>query len=322
MTTQPTVTILVPMRNEEAFIAACLASLRAQDYPADLLDILVLDGDSTDRSCEIVAAVAADDPRVRLLPNPRRTQAAAMNLGVEAATGEIIVRADAHATYGPSYVPTIIEHLVSGRAENVGGLQRGTGTTLFSRAVAAALNTPLGAGGAAYRLATEPQYTDTVWLGAWYRKTLLELDGFDETLPANEDYEHSLRLRKAGGRVLLDPTLPSTYHPRTSPARLWRQYFRYGIGKARVLRLHPESLILRQIIPPAFTLALLVSLGLLPLSPWPLAVVGGGYLLAVVLASLHAARHAGWPLVPCFLLIYPTIHLAWGFGLLWGLLSR
>lgn len=314
---QPTVSILIPMRNEEDFIEACLDSLRAQDYPADRVEILVLDGESTDRSAEVVTRVSAQDPRVHLLTNPGRCQASAMNLGITKATGEIIVRADAHAEYGPTYVSICVAHLVAGRADNVGGLQRGTGTTPFGRAVAAALNTPLGAGNAPYRLATTVRYADTVWLGAWYRKTLQELGGFDVSMVPNEDYELNCRLRESGGRILLDPTLPSRYFARPTPTRLWRQYFRYGRAKVRTLRAHPQTLVLRQLIPPVFVAVLALSVALIPLSPLPVAILGGFYLLIILLGSLKGAHDTGWGSLLFLPFIYLTIHLAWGVGFIW-----
>ncbi|HEY3416391.1 MAG TPA: glycosyltransferase family 2 protein [Armatimonadota bacterium] len=317
---QPLVSILVPMRNEEDFIESCLASLRAQDYPADRLEILVLDGASTDRSGEIVTAIAREDPRVRLLPNPKRLQAAAMNLGTQHAAGEIIVRADAHAVYGPSYVSTCVGHLLAGRAENVGGLQRAEGTTYFGRALAAALNSRFGSGNAAYRVATEERYVDTVWLGAWKRQTLLDLGGFDESMAANEDYELNCRLRKQGGRILLDPSLPSRYFPRATLGRLWRQYFRYGQAKVRTLQLHPGSLVLRQLIPPLFVALVIMSLIALPWTYLPLLAITALYALALIAGSVAAIAKAGGSLFPLLPPIYATIHFAWGLGFWWGML--
>ncbi len=317
---QPFTTILVPMRNEEAFIEACLASLCAQDYPADNLEILVLDGASTDRSPEIVQMLAERDRRIRLIDNPHRLQAAGLNLGIRAARGEIIVRADAHAVYGPTYVATCVGHLLSGRADNVGGLQRAVGVTPFAAAVAVAFMTPLGAGNAPYRLSTEQRYADTVWLGAWRRQTLLELDGFRPDMAANEDYELNCRLRERGGRILLDPTLPSTYYTRTTPSHLWRQYMRYGFGKIQCLRAHPDSLALRQLLVPLTMLILLLAAALLPWTWIPLLLVGGGYLTGVLLGSIHAAQAHGWRHFPLLPLIYITLHFAWGLGFLWGLL--
>jgi len=318
--TQPFVTILVPMRNEEDFIAACLESLRRQCYPADRLEILVLDGESTDRSVEIVKTISADDPRVRLLPNPQRLQAAGMNLGIREARGEYILRADAHAEYGPEYVAKCVMRLAAGKAENVGGPQRPVGAGNFGRAVAAALRTPLGVGNAPYRLAREARYVDTVWLGAWRADTLRELGGFREDMAANEDYELNCRLRERGGRILFDPSLPSTYYPRASPRRLWRQYFNYGQGKIQCLRAHPDSLVLRQLVVPLAITVLLISLLLLPLTPFPAIGAGGLYLLLIMLGSLAAAMKLGWRRLPLLPLVYPIIHFAWGLGFWWGMI--
>lgn len=318
--TQPLVTILVPMRNEEDFIAGCLASLREQDYPAACLEILVLDGASTDRSTEIVQAITAEDPRVRLLPNPDRLQAAGMNLGIREAKGDIIVRADAHAVYGPEYVSICVGHLVAGRAENVGGVQHPEGKTPFAAAVAAALQTPLGAGNAPYRLAKELRYADTVWLGAWRTEPLRELGGFRADMAANEDYELNCRLREKGGRILLDPSLPSTYYPRTSPRRLWRQYWQYALGKIQCLRAHPDSLVLRQLLVPLAIAGIIVSAVLTPFSVIPFTVVGGCYLLMLLLGSLLAAKRFGWRHLLFLPFIYLIIHMAWGLGFWWGLL--
>lgn len=316
--THPVVTIIVPMRNEEAFIAQCLASLQAQEYPAAALEFLVVDGESTDRSREIVEAIRRVDPRVRLLENPRRHQGAGLNIGLNEARGDIIVRADAHAVYGPAYVPIIVAHLVAGRAENVGGAQRAEGTTLFGKAVAAALGTRLGAGNAPYRLASETRYVDTVWLGAWHARTLRGIGGFDERMINNQDYECNCRLRKAGGRILFDPSLPSTYYTRSSPQRLWKQFFRYGLYKVLTLKLHPDSLVLRQLAPPVAIGVLLASIALLPFFPWPFIVVWGSYLAVVILVSVGVAARKGFALLLPLLLVFPSMHFAWALGFYWG----
>lgn len=316
----PRVSVLVPMRNEEGFIETCLASICAQDYPEELLEIVVLDGESTDGSCALVLAMSEHDPRIRLLNNPGRLQARAMNIGIEAATGEIIVRADAHALYGTNYVSICVGHLVAGAADNVGGKQVGVGDSAFSRAVAAALNSSLGAGNADYRVATEPCYTDTVWLGSWYKKKLQELGGFNEAMPPNEDYELNCRLRASGGRILLDPSLPSTYFPRSSPFLLWRQYWRYGVGKVRMLQLHPETLIRRQIIPPVFVLGLLCVTLAIPLNHWPFFGYLGVYIAALIVGALQDARKTKTRYQLLLPVVYAIMHIAWGLGFLWEFL--
>ena len=318
--TDPFVTILVPIRNEEGCIIPCLASLCDQDYPADRMEILVLDGESTDHSAQLVYHLMQEDDRIFLLHNRKRTQAAGLNAGIRHARGEIVIRADAHALYGATYVSRCVEHLCAERADNVGGLQRGMGTAPFSAALAMAMSSTLGAGNASYRMATEERYVDTVWLGAWQRKTLLELGGFNEELVANEDYELNWRLRKAQGRVLLDPELPGCYFPRNSYLTLCRQYFRYGIGKVQMLCMHPESLLPRQLAAPLLVGGLGIAAGLAHFTRWPLLFLLALYLMVLLLGSLQVGMKHGWRHIAYLPGIYLAMHLAWGCGFYWGLL--
>jgi len=318
--TEPFVTILVPIRNEENWITPCLASLCDQDYPAERMEILVLDGESTDHSAQLVYRLMQEDCRIFLLTNRKRAQAAGLNKGIRQARGEIIIRADAHAIYGNSYVSRCVEHLCAERAENVGGLQRGMGTSPFSSALSVAMQSTLGAGNASYRVATEQCYVDTVWLGAWQRKTLLELGGFNEDLTANEDYELNWRLRKAQGRVLLDPELPGCYFPRNSYLTLCRQYFRYGIGKVQMLCMHPESLLPRQLAAPLLVGGLGMMAALAHFTRLPLLVLLALYLAVLLLGSVQAGRKQGWRHIAYLPGIFLAMHLAWGLGFYWGLL--
>src|SRR3954453_1682478 len=160
----PTVTIAMPAYNEQHYIEACIASVQAQDYPADLIEILVADGRSTDRTREILARLAAADPRIQMIDNPAKLQAAGLGLLVRAATGEVIVRMDVHCEYAPDYVRACVETLEKTGADNVGGAQRAKARSPFQAAVCAALNSPLGVGGAKYRSAESEGFVDTVFL--------------------------------------------------------------------------------------------------------------------------------------------------------------
>src|SRR5687767_10577494 len=159
------VTIAMPSFNEEHYIEACIASVQAQDYPAELIEILVADGRSTDKTREILDRLSAADPRVRMIDNPARLQAAGLGLLVKEATGDIIVRMDVHAEYAPDYVRRCVETLERTGADNVGGAQRAKARTPFQRALCAALASPLGVGGAKYRSSSAEGFVDTVFLG-------------------------------------------------------------------------------------------------------------------------------------------------------------
>ena len=233
---QPPVSIVLPTLNERAYIRDCLDSLTEQDYPA-IAEILVVDGGSTDGTRELVERY---DGRVRLVDNPRVTAAAAMNVGLAAARCDLVVRADAHTLYEPDYVRRSVDALAASSADWVGGAMRPVGTTVFGRAVAAVTSSPFGVGPGRFHYATEAQDVDTVYLGTFDRRIVVEVGGYDETELqwAAEDQELNFRLRGAGRRIRLDPGIRSWYFPRQTPRALWRQYFNYGLCKASTLRKH------------------------------------------------------------------------------------
>ena len=272
---RPTVSILLPTLNERAYIRDCLDSLVAQDYSA-VHEILVIDGGSSDGT-RAVAACAG--PLVRLVENVRVTAAAAMNIGIAEAKGEVIVRADAHTLYAPDYVRRCVEVLVETGAQNVGGLMRPEGATRFGRAVAAATSSPVGVGPGRFHYGDRREEVDTVYLGCWYRSTLEEIGGYDESRLqwAAEDQELNFRLRKAGGVVVLDPSIRSTYFVRDTPRALWRQYFNYGVCKASTLVKHRALPTPRPLAPAALTAGA------------ALAAVGGRRLGRLAVPVLHAA---------------------------------
>ncbi|HEY5938435.1 MAG TPA: glycosyltransferase family 2 protein, partial [Kofleriaceae bacterium] len=232
---QPRVTIAMPSFNEEGYIAACIASVQAQDYPPDLIEILVADGRSTDRTREILAELSTVDPRIRMIDNPARLQAAGLGLLVKAATGDIIVRMDVHAEYAPDYVRTCVETLERTGADNVGGAQRAKAKTFFQRALCAALESPLGVGGARYRSSEAEGFVDTVFLGAFRRRVFETIGLWDPGAITNEDAELNQRILDAGGQIYLSRDIVVHYFPRDSFKSLATQYYRYGRGRARTL---------------------------------------------------------------------------------------
>ncbi len=316
----PTITVVIPMRNESAHIEACLATVRASRLPdGESLEILVLDGESTDDSAARVQAIAAADSRVRLLPNPQLVQAAAFNRGLAAARGRYVVRLDAHSLYADDYLSESIRLLESTGAENVGGVQRSTGKNLVGQAIAAAVSSRFAAGDARYRHATEPGFTDTVYLGAWRTETLRKLGGMRTDWAVNEDYEMNVRLRAAGGEVYLSPTIRSTYFVRGSLWKLARQYTRYGFWKVRTLLEHPGSVRWRQLVPPAFVLSILATPILVAHFGWIGAIHLGLYLAASLVTSAMLAAEHGVSLFPLLPIVFAIIHCAWGCGFLAGL---
>ena len=254
---RPSVTVILPTLDEQGFLRDCLDSLSAQDYPA-IEEILVVDGGSGDATREIASAVGAP---VRVLDNPRTSAAAAMNVGLAAAAGEVVVRADAHSLYAPDYVRACVDVLVETGADNVGGRMQPVGTTSFGRAVAAVTSSPFGVGPGRFHYSGRRDEVDTVYLGCWRRETLERLGGYDESRLqwAAEDQELNFRLREKGGRVLLDPSIRSVYFPRATPRALYRQYFNYGVAKASTLAKHGTLPTWRPLAPAAFVVASAVA---------------------------------------------------------------
>jgi len=315
----PTVTVVIPVRNEANFIRACLDSVVANDYPRDRLEVLVVDGASSDGTRSIVEEYARRYPFIRLLDNPRRIPAAALNVGLEHARGDVIVRMDAHTVYAPDYIRKCVELLQTTEAANVGGVQRAVGQGYVAEAIAVALTSPFGVGDARFRYTDRPTWADTVYLGAWRRTTLEALRGFDEAWAVNEDYELNYRLRRAGGRILVSPDIRCWYHVRPSLGALARQFFRYGFWRARTAVVHPGSLRWRHLIPPLLVLGLVGSAGLGAAgSRWGL-VVPVLYAVADVGASLGTALRRGLRYLPVLPVVYGILHLSWGSGFLAGL---
>jgi glycosyltransferase involved in cell wall biosynthesis len=317
------VTVIVPVLNEMRYLPSCLDGLLAGDFPADQMEVLVVDGGSTDGTREYVGRRSATDERLRLLDNPARTAPAALNIGIRAARGGIVVRMDGHAIPAADYVSSCVAALERTGADMVGGMMVGQGETPLGEAVALATSTPLGAGDAGYRLGGEGP-TDTVYLGAWWTSVLDRLGGFDEDLARNQDYELCVRIREAGGTVWLDPSIRSVTLVRPTLVALARQYFGYGRGRAATFRKHPRSLRLRQVLPAAFSavafLGLPIAITVRPLRR-AVAVAVGLYAGAVAVASVVLARRHGDRHLRRLPLAFATMHLAWGLGFWRGLIG-
>ncbi len=320
----PFVSVILPVRNEDRHIQSTLAALLAGDYPPDRLEVLVIDGASTDATRALAQAVAARDSRVRVLDNPAGRTPVGLNLGLAAARGAVIVRMDGHTLPAADYVRACVQALDRSGAWAVGGRMVGRGETSFGRAVAAATASRFGAGDARYRIGGRGP-VDTVYLGAWRREVFRRVGGFDPALARNQDYELCLRIRAAGGTVWLDPAIRSTTRVRGAPGALARQYFGYGMGRAATWRRHPRSLRWRQALPALFALAL--ALGLAG-APWSrtarrfVALAGGSYALANLIASASVGRRLAGRDALWLPLVYGIVHGAWGVGFWVGFTQR
>ncbi|HEY2798086.1 MAG TPA: glycosyltransferase family 2 protein [Thermoanaerobaculia bacterium] len=316
----PFVSVVMPVRNEAAYIERALAAVFAQDYPQDRLEVLVADGLSTDGTRELIAAAAKARPGLRLLDSPGRTAPCGLNVGVRAARGEIVVRVDGHCEIERDYVSRCVAHLEAGDGDAVGGSVETIGEDKLADTIAAAMSSPFGVGGSAFRTVRgRTLLVDTVPFPAYTRAILERVGPFDEELVRNQDDEYNARLRKLGGRVLLAADVRSRYYSRGSWRGLWRQYFQYGYWKVRVLQKHPRQMKLRHFVPAAFV-GTLVAAGALAFFWRPAALAGlgllGAYAVAVLAASARAASSsgrgarvfAGLPLA------FAILHVAYGAG--------
>lgn len=312
--------MVVALYDEARSIGACLESLARQDYPPDSLEVLVFDGGSTDGSRAIAEAYVAERPGWSVHDNPRRIQAAAWNSGIRAASGEIVGIVSGHAQLGPSYVRHVVRALEETGADMVGGPVRATGDGPIGEAAAIAMSTPFGVGGARHHYLTEPGEVDTVFMGACRRETYLRFP-FDERMVRNQDDELSYRLLDAGGRIVCDPAIESTYLNRSSIPALWRQFHDYGLWKVPVLFRHPRRARLRHLAPAGLvaTAGLGLVLGTVSASARAATtVVLGAYLLATVGASARYRDRARPASVLALCCVYPTIHAAYGVGMIQG----
>lgn len=309
----PDVSIIIPTLDEEAHVEATIERALAQRF-AGSLEVLVVDGGSRDRTVALVQEAAERDPRMRLLHNPHRLIPHALNIGLRAARGEVIVRMDAHTVYPPEYVSVGLARLRRGDVAWVAGPQLAEGVDPGSRRVALALGTRLGMGGAEFRRASREIETDAGFTGMLLRQTLLDLGGWDERWPINEDGELAARVRAEGGRIVCVPEMAARYLPRSTLGGLARQYLRYGQYRARTSLRHPASMRRSHLLPPAVACAVVLA----PRGPLarPARTALSAWAVALVGTSAHAARTprdlVGLPAV------LATMHLAWGTGFLVG----
>ena len=325
----PSVSIIVPCYNEQATIRLLLDAILAQNYLHSRMDVVIADGLSQDNTLAEIAKFRKEHPSlpVIVVNNYRRTIPSSLNLAINSAKGEIIVRLDAHSIPIPEYVGRCVQTLEEGKGSCVGGVWkiRPGGEGWIARSIAAAAAHPLGVGDAMYRLTAKSGAVDTVPFGAFRRNLIEKIGGFDETLLTNEDYEFNARVRRNGGVIWLNPLIRSTYIARSSYSELAKQYWRYGYWKFRMLSRYPKTIRWRQALPPLFVLSLLcLSLFSIFVPEIKFLVFFEVilYLLVLAIAGIaFAIQQRTLLMAPGLVFAILTMHFTWGSGFLWSLVS-
>jgi len=320
MAAEHTVSLIVPCRDEAAFIDAFCADALRQALPAPWrLELIIADGGSGDGTRARLQQLAAADARLRVVDNPARFVAAGLNRALAAAQGSVVVRMDVHTRYAADYVAQCLAALQRSGADNVGGPWRAEGQGAWGRAIAAAFQSRWVAGGARSRDLAYEGEVDTVYLGCWPRASFERFGPFDETLVRNQDDEHNLRIVRGGGRVWQSAAIRSVYRPRESLAALWRQWLQYGYWKPFVAKKHGQAAALRHRVPGLFVAAL-AGAALLALAGWPLPLLllAAAYAGLVLALSVAVAAGSSWALLWRLPWVVAAQQLGYGIGSLAG----
>lgn len=322
----PFVSVIMPIRNEASFIQRSLGSVLAQDYPPNHFEVIIVDGMSDDDTRPLIQGLSANTPEVaiQLIDNPQRKKPYALNLGIQQSQGEIVTIVDGHCEIETDYLSQCVKHLQAYDAAVVGGPIMTIGRGYIGEAIALGMSSSFGVGGAAFRTAQDKIiFTDTVAFGAYRREVLNNVGKFSEEFLINEDDEYNYRLRAMGYKILLTPHIRSRYYSRNSLYKLWQQYFKYGLYKVLVFKVHPRQMRLRQFIPFIFVLALIAGGILSVFSIWILRLwllVIGSYVIVNLAASIERARKVGWKYLFILPLVYAILHLSYGLGFFVGLI--
>jgi GT2 family glycosyltransferase len=325
--TWPAVSFVMPVLNERDYLADAVASVLDQDYAGETEVILAL-GPSSDGTTELAESLAATEPRMRLVHNPRAHIPTGLNLAIEAARNPVVIRVDAHSEIPANYARVGVQTLRRTGAGNCGGIMAAKGRTPYQRAVAAAYNSPLGLGGGAYHGTGPEGPCESAYLGIFRREVLTAVGGYDEDVRRGEDWELNLRIRDAGYQVWFTPQLRVTYWPRDNRGRLARQFWSTGVWRGALVRNLATRTPLRFFAAPALVAGLGASAAV--------GVVEGVRRLrgpARLLRAAHLAplAYAGFLALAAgraegslrerlrFAEVIATMHVSWGAGFLRGL---
>lgn len=301
-------------------------SILEQDYPKEALEVLFIDGRSTDRTREKIELYAKEHPYIRLLDNPQQVVPYALNKGVEESTGEVVMRIDGHCTYPTNYVSELVKYLYELNADNVGGVwnTQPAHETAICQAIALASSHPFGVGGSMHKIgASEIMETDTVPFGCYKREVFEKTGLFDTDLVRNQDDEFNGRLINLGGKIFLIPQVIINYTARDTIAKMRHMYYQYGLYKPLVNKKLGAPATVRQFFPLLFLLGLVVGGALSLFVPWIacayLAVLALYLVIGLVVGIMGAIRTHNPIMILLMPWVFLNVHLSYGFGYLRGI---
>jgi glycosyltransferase involved in cell wall biosynthesis len=322
----PQVSVLIPCRNEAKHIEHCLTNIYGFTPPTGGFEVIVIDGMSNDGTREILSHLKTRFPDFILIDNPDKVVPSAMNLGIQYAKGEYIVRADVRCIHSRSYLCDLIELSERTGADNVGGvLVPLSGETYVEKSIALAYKSRIAMGGALRDRGDFVGETDTVYGGCFKRKRLLEIGMYDESMVRNQDDELSFRLREMGGKIIQDGSIKIQYYPRNSFWHLFKQFMQYGYWKVSVIKKHPQQASLRHFLPAILVVGFIILSFLIPFTIYGLygfLIYSGSYFLAVGYYSFKSAYKLSWSLLPGVIFAIFLIHISFGIGFIISSICR
>lgn len=314
--------IVIPTYNEQDNITNCLDSIFKQNYDKSLVDVVIVDGQSSDKTISKIKEYQQKFSNISLLKNPVRKTPTSLNIGIKQAKGEIIVILGAHASLDSDFIYFNNKYLIEKDLKVTGGTQINIGFSFVQKAIALAMENPFGMGSAPYRWSKKEQFVDTVVYAAYKRELFDEIGYFEENFAISEDAELNWRIRKAGHKIFFSPDIKSYYHPRKTIAKFIQQMFRYGILRVHMFKKHKSAVKITHIIPPAFVITI-ITLFVLTLTsvlhPFFFTAVLVSYFLVNLFSVLLKISKENLKFIPIVSFLIFLLHFSWGLGFLVGL---
>ena len=320
------VSVIIPVYNEKLHLYECIESIRGQTYPKDLIEVLLIDGLSTDGTRKIINEYGEKYQFIKMLDNPQRIVPCALNIGIKNAKGDIIIRLDAHTYYDKDYILKSVETLNKVNAANVSGpiVTLPGSDTALAKAISFASSHIFGVGNSKFRTNTKAQFVDTLAFGAFKKEIFDKLGLFNEKLARNQDIEFNYRIIRSGKKIFLNPEIKSYYYTQSTLKGLCFHSFKNGMWNLFTLAVNMRGLSIRHLIPFLFILSLLICLFLSSIQPlffFLFISILFIYSLTCIIVSIKigiANKYKYFFLIP---IVFAMLHFSYGFGYLWGLIK-